>query len=38
MREVARPIRFMLVVAAIVVTALAWSGISFKELADAIYK
>jgi hypothetical protein len=38
MRDIARPIRYVLVVAAIIVTALAWSGVSFKELADAIYK
>jgi hypothetical protein len=38
MREVSRPLRYLLAAIAIVVTTLAWSGVSFKELLTSLYR
>jgi hypothetical protein len=38
MHVVSRPARLFLVVTAVVVTALAWGGVSFKELVQSLYK
>lgn len=38
MHEVSRPLRYLLAVIAIVVTTLAWSGVSFKELLSSLHR
>jgi hypothetical protein len=38
MHVVSRPARLFLVVTAILVTALAWGGVSLKELVESFYR
>ena len=38
MHEVSRPLRLTLVVIAIIVTTLAWSGVSLKELLASLHR
>jgi hypothetical protein len=37
MHQVSRPLRVLLVIVAVVVTTLAWSGVSLKELVTSLY-
>jgi hypothetical protein len=37
-QEISRPARLLLVVTAIVVTALAWGGISIRELLGSLHR
>lgn len=36
MHQISRPLRLLLAIVAIIVTTLAWSGVSFKELLRSI--